>query len=93
MCDLSALFLCFFQLEVGKFDFVSNHCVIEIHTPRRYNLISSCERYLNGGYIMKLNEQIAFLRKEKGITQEELANALGVSNQAVSKWENGVSHS
>lgn len=38
---------------------------------------------------MKLNEQIAFLRKEKGITQEELANALGVSNQAVSKWENG----
>ena len=38
---------------------------------------------------MKLNEQIAFLRKEKSITQEELANALGVSNQAVSKWENG----
>ncbi len=38
---------------------------------------------------MKLNEQIAFLRKEKGITQEELAQALGVSNQAVSKWEAG----
>lgn len=38
---------------------------------------------------MKLNGQITFLRKEKGITQEELARVLGVTNQAVSKWESG----
>ena len=41
---------------------------------------------------MKLNEQIAALRKKKGITQEQLAVALGVTNQAVSKWEAGISH-
>jgi len=39
---------------------------------------------------IKLNEQIAFLRKQKGITQEELAQILGVTNQSVSKWESGV---
>lgn len=36
---------------------------------------------------MKLNEQIAYLRKQKGMTQEELAGRLGVTNQSVSKWE------
>ena len=39
---------------------------------------------------MKINEQIAFLRKERGITQEALANALGVTNQSVSKWEASI---
>ena len=38
---------------------------------------------------IKLHEQIAFLRKQRGLTQEQLANALGVTNQSVSKWESG----
>jgi len=36
-----------------------------------------------------IGRQIAALRKEKGSKQEELANHVGVSAQAVSKWENG----
>lgn len=38
---------------------------------------------------MKLNENIAKLRKERGLTQEQLANLLNVSVAAVSKWETG----
>ncbi len=39
---------------------------------------------------IRLNEQIAHLRRESGMTQEALAQKLGVTNQAVSKWEAGV---
>ena len=37
---------------------------------------------------MTIGKRIGLLRKEKGLTQEELANHMGVSPQAVSKWEN-----
>lgn len=40
---------------------------------------------------MNIGNNIAALRKAKGITQEALANELGVSAQAVSKWENNSS--
>ena len=35
-----------------------------------------------------LGKRIGMLRREKGLKQEDLAEALGVSAQAVSKWEN-----
>lgn len=36
-----------------------------------------------------VGKQIAFLRKQKDMTQEELAEKLGITAQAISKWENG----
>lgn len=40
---------------------------------------------------MTLGETIHRLRTDRGMSQEELAEALGVSRQSVSKWENGAS--
>ena len=40
---------------------------------------------------MTLGERIAQLRREAGLSQEGLAERMGVSRQAVSKWENGSS--
>lgn len=36
---------------------------------------------------MNMADRIQYLRKSKGISQEELADKVGVSRQAVSKWE------
>ncbi len=43
--------------------------------------------------MMKIGANIMRARKAKGMTQMQLANALGISFQAVSNWERGVSHS
>ena len=40
---------------------------------------------------MNIGERITSLRKEKDISQAELAKRMGVSRQAVSKWEQGSS--
>ena len=36
---------------------------------------------------MNMADRIQYLRKTKGLSQEELADKVGVSRQAVSKWE------
>lgn len=38
---------------------------------------------------MILSDKIILLRKKNNLTQEELAEKLGVSRQSVSKWEMG----
>ncbi len=41
---------------------------------------------------MKFNEKLLKLRKEKGLSQEELGMEMQVSRQTVSKWEAGQSY-
>ncbi len=41
---------------------------------------------------LQIGEVIYTLRKEKGVTQEELAHFIGISAAAVSKWESGSSY-
>ena len=40
---------------------------------------------------MNIADRIQYLRKQKGYSQEELADKVGVSRQAVSKWERDLS--
>ena len=37
-----------------------------------------------------IGQRLKTLRKEKGLTQEQLGERLGVSSRSVSRWENGV---
>lgn len=69
-------------------------------TKRNARLVASNTLFCYAGSIkakekepMKLCEKLYELRRAAGLSQEELAERLGVSRQAVSKWENGVSHS
>ena len=39
---------------------------------------------------ISIGNKIKTLRKQRGITQEQLAQSIGISFQAVSKWENGI---
>ena len=43
----------------------------------------------NGGRKMTLEEQIKHYRKQAGLSQEKMAEKIGVSRQAITKWENG----
>ena len=64
-----------------------------------YLLIKALRKYVysksensKNEYIKKtLGETIRNVRQEKKLSQEFVAEALGVSRQAVSKWENGTS--
>lgn len=40
--------------------------------------------------MMKLEEKLACLRKREGLSQMELAEAMEVSRQAISRWEAGA---
>jgi len=61
-------------------------------------LVKSLRKYLNSGsgkeastIKQSLGETLKAHRTERKMTQEFIADSLGVSRQAVSKWENGTS--
>lgn len=63
--------------------------------PLRNNKLLSqpplfCYYIPNGGDVMETREIILELRTQKGLSQEELAEKVMVTRQAVSRWENGV---
>lgn len=41
---------------------------------------------------MTLGDKLSKLRKENNYTQEQLADILGVSRQAISKWESNITY-
>ena len=40
---------------------------------------------------MEFAEKLTFLRRRAGMSQEQLADQLGITRQSVSKWESGAS--
>lgn len=47
--------------------------------------------FMRGGVIMAFSEIIKTIRKQLGLTQEELAHELNVSFSTINRWENGHS--
>lgn len=41
---------------------------------------------------MKFGDNLKLIRKNKKMSQEQLAEKMNVSRQSVSKWETGISH-
>ena len=43
-------------------------------------------------YECKIAKKLVELRMVKGVTQDDVAQSLSVSNKTISKWETGISH-
>lgn len=69
--------MCNFKLRKSKFRLVEG-CTGKRYTPVRRRMIT-----------MSFSENLQAIRKKNHLSQEELAELLGVSRQAVSKWELG----
>lgn len=64
-------------------------CVKNCLYGQRLGLKKQIKDLVGGETQMEFNEKLQELRKQKGLTQEELAELLYVSRTAISKWESG----
>ena len=82
-------FLCRFNQRLRKFSGIQPQITCYSAIPA-----VSWSHKSKGGHTMDITnfgQTIAGYRKERAMTQEQLAQELGVTAQAVSKWENGDS--
>lgn len=80
------------QTLISGHFYTDNRIIVVILYLQQLIFVVYCVRYNRKGiWNMEtvFSVQLQKLRKEKGITQDVLASHLGVSPQAVSKWENG----
>ncbi|MFR1518874.1 MAG: helix-turn-helix domain-containing protein [Clostridia bacterium] len=64
-------------------DCAYSYCFVKFKRKRRITTVYRLNEFCN---------IIAFLRKEKSMTQTALAEKLGISPQSVSKWECGIGY-
>ena len=72
---------------------------VDLYNADLIPLLSYCQNYTSSGILLlevsnmsrsnQLGKRILLLRKQKSLTQKELANKMHLSFQAVSKWERG----
>ena len=60
--------------------------VVAFYSVVNYNETTKAKE----GFLMKLPDKIILLRKKNGWSQEDFAEKLNVSRQAISRWENGT---
>jgi len=65
-----------------------NHWFVYFRSPKRY---AGVRKEVPDMDQVKIGKFIASCRKEQGMTQAVLADKLGISDRAVSKWETGKS--
>lgn len=63
--------------------------VLRIDRFRAIIYISNETKIVESVFVMEFNEKLQELRRQKNLTQEDLAQALYVSRTAISKWESG----
>ena len=77
------------KFEIAQCKVMLRNCKVDAVAFDRafsYNEITESKE----DFIMKLSDKIVGLRKSRGMSQEELAEKLNVSRQAVSRWEMGT---